>query len=265
MKERGRRGARSFDSPTHPLPDSLTRLPLPGRHVAARFAARIIRNDLRRTFRRVVWVGERPWEPPVALPPDRPVVLYSNHHYFHDGYLLWLLTNGVLGRPPVLWMQDWARAPLFGPLGALPFPADDNAARRATVRETLRRLRDAPRSVFLYFPEGSLRPPDLGLGAFEESRLVRMARLLPEEVCWWPVAIRVTWWGEDRPTALLTGGRPHESPDGREAERLAALLERLGQSHPGDPDAATVLMEGRRSLHERWDLSPLAPLFRQWL
>jgi hypothetical protein len=218
-------------------------------------------RDLRRTFRRVVWVGERPWETD-ALPPDRPLVLYANHHAFHDGYLLWMLIHRVLGRPMVVWMRDWERAPLFGPIGALPFPEDDPRARSATVRETVRRFRQDPRTTFLYYPEGDLRPSDAGLGPFEEGRFPRLARLFPEETLWWPVGVRLTWWGEDRPTALLTSALPHPTPDGRERERLAEALRQLEGARPGGP--GRVLLEGQRSVHERWDLRPLAPLFRRW-
>jgi len=235
--------------------------PLPGRNWAARVAAGIIARDLSRTFRRVAWVGDRPWATG-ALPADRPVVLYANHHAFHDGYLLWHLTARVLRRPFLVWMRDWARAPLFGPIGALPFPEDDAAARRATMRETARRLRTDPRTTFLYYPEAEIRPPDAGLGPFEPERLPRLARLLPEGLTWWPVAVRLTWWGEDRPTALLTGGEPHAAPDGRERQRLQDALDSLHAARPETPH--TLLLDGRRSPHERWDLSPLAPLFRRW-
>ncbi len=228
-----------------------------GKRLARRTVAGLIRRTLRRDFRRVVWVGGRG----PTLPEGRPAVVYLNHHTFQDGYLLWLLTHRVLRRPTVLWMEDWDRAPLFGPLGVLPFPPDDRRQKLATVRETARRLRADPRTLFLYFPEGDLRPPDLGLGPFDAERFERLARLLPPETLWWPAALRLTWWGEDRPTALMAAGEPHEAPDGRERERLEALLARLHDVRPGE---GTVLLEGQPSPHERWDLSRLAPLFRRW-
>ena len=69
--------------------------------------------------RSAAWSGSTR-EPPSL--PDAPVVLYANHHGFHDGYLLWQLVGHALGRPVVIWMEEWERAPLFGPVGALPFP-----------------------------------------------------------------------------------------------------------------------------------------------
>lgn len=217
-------------------------------------------RDVRQAFRRVVWLSEAP---PSA--PDGPTVLYSNHHGFHDGYLLWLLVTHTLGRPVVIWMEEWERAPLFGPVGALPFPVENPRARMATLRETARRMTVDPRTVLLLFPEGDLRAPDTGLGPFKAD-VARLARVLPEATQWWPVGLRATWWGEDRPTALIAAGPPHAVPDGSEHDRLQAVLDRLMAASPAalDEGRARLLLDGAPSAHERWDLSVLAPLYRRW-
>src|SRR5690606_22134977 len=100
-----------------------------------------------------------------------------------------------------------------------------------------------PRSVLLLFPEGTLDVPDAGLAPFRAD-LPRLARLLPPETRWWPVAVHVTWWSDERPTALLTGGPLHDAPEpapakagGGEPARLRALLDRLTQARPADLDA----------------------------
>ena len=192
-------------------------------------------------------------------------MLYANHHSFYDGYLLWLLVRRALGRPPVLWMERLQQAPLFGPVGALPFPPDDYRQRFRTIRETARRLREDPQSILLFFPEGKLRAPDLGLGSFQTD-FRKLARLLPDNTLWWPVALRVTWWGEDHPTALIAGGDLHETPSGHEREDLQALLYDLSNVSPAilEEGDARLLLDGRKSAEERWDLSLLAPLFRRW-
>lgn len=233
-----------------------------GRRVAAALVGRLIARSLRQAFRRVVWVGPEPWQGPVpVLSPERPLVLYTNHHSFYDGYLLWLLTRRALGRPALLWMNEWERTPLFGPLGALPFPPGDPTRRLATIRETVRRLRRRPEHAFLYFPEGELGPPDAGVAAFSPAAFGRLASLFPAATQWWPVGIHVTWWGEDRPTALLGGGPPHDAPTGEERTQLGRVLATLRAVPPG---TGRVLLNGRPSAHERWNLALVAPLFRRW-
>jgi hypothetical protein len=233
-----------------------------GRRLATSFVERLIVRSLRQSFRRVVWVGPEPWRGATpALSPERPLALYTNHHSFYDGYFLWLLARRVLDRPPLLWMNEWARIPLFGPLGTLPFPTDDRRQRLATIRETARRLRDRPEHVFLYFPEGELGAPDAGVAEFSPDAPRRLAKLLPDATQWWPVGIHVTWWGEDRPTAILGGGAPHDTPTGDERAHLTAVLDTLRATEPG---TGRVLLDGRPSAHERWDLSRLAPVFRRW-
>lgn len=222
-----------------------------------RFAERTIRTDLRRGLRRVVWVGE---PAPEALAPGRPLVLYANHHYYPDSYLLWHLTTQVLRRPMLVWMEAWDQAPLFGPVGALPFPEADPRERMRTIRVTARRMeRDARTALYLY-PEGTMGVPEDGLAPFRAD-LPRLARVLPEAVAWVPVGVRLVWWGESRPTALLGAGSPHEAPDGTERDRLGAVLDRLEAARP--EAGQRVLLEGTAGADERWDLSRVAPFFRR--
>ncbi|MEM9999147.1 MAG: 1-acyl-sn-glycerol-3-phosphate acyltransferase [Bacteroidota bacterium] len=230
-----------------------------------RSVAGLIRRSLRSSFRSVRWVGA--WPPP--LPAGRPVVLYANHHSFFDGYLLWWLLTQHLRRPPLVWMRDHDRIPLFAPLGTLAFPDDDPRRRAQTIRETARRMRTVPDTALILFPEGEQRPPDAGIGPIATGGLQRIARLLPDAV-WWPVALRLTWWDADRPVALLAGGSPHDAPTGDEAARLDTLVDLLRAARPPafgvDNEGVTphvtaaaqrVLLEGTRSPAERWDLTPL--------
>ena len=230
-----------------------------GARLARRGATRLIVGDLRKTFRRVVWLGAPP------APPPGPLVIYANHHVYADSYLLFHLITQVLERPFTVWMEAWDRVPLFGPVGALPFPEHDARARVRSVRETARRMAGDARTALLLYPEGTMGVPEAGLAAFKAD-LPRLARLLPPDVSWWPVAVKTSWWGESRPTALLTAGDPHAAPDGAEPDRLRAALSRLDDARPADLDTghAHVLLDGTPGPDERWDLSPLAPLFRRW-
>ena len=228
-----------------------------GARLARRFAERTMAAALRDAFRRVVWVGEPP-----APAPGRPLVLYANHHVYHDSFLLWHLLTRTLRRPAFVWMERWDAAPFFGAIGALPFPADDARARVRAVRTVAARMHADARTALYLYPEGTMGPPEAGLAPFQTD-VARLARLLPDDAAWWPVAVGTSWWGESLPTALLTAGAPH-APDGTERERLAAALGRLRAARPADLAAgqAHLLAEGRRGPDERWDLRRLAPAFR---
>ncbi|PSQ89542.1 MAG: acyltransferase [Bacteroidetes bacterium QS_8_64_10] len=199
----------------------------------------LMRSNLRRAFRRVCYVGD--WPPPL---PERPVVLYANHHYYHDGYLAWLLLR-ELERSHIVWMRELNRFPLFRSTGALPFPEDDAERRAVTVRTTIRRMRNNPAATLVYFPEGHMHPPEEELLAFSPQALQRLNRLFPDAAIWWPVALHATWWGEPHPTALLAGGAPHDAPTGDERARLTALRETLRES---DPRPRRMLLESKQSL-----------------
>ena len=232
------------------------------------YAARTMTASLRAAFRRAVWAA-----PTLADPaPGRPLVVYANHHVYHDSFLLWHLLTRGLGRPMVVWMERWEQAPLFGPIGALPFPDGDpgsspgqaTRARAGTIRETVRRMTADPRTALYLYPEGHMHPPEDGLLPFQTD-LPRLARLLPPATAFVPVGIRTSWWGQSRPTAILGAGEAHAPPDGGERERLAAVLARLDAVRPTDLDAgnAITVFDGSPGPDERWDLSPVAPLFRR--
>ncbi len=231
-----------------------------GTRMIGRIIETVIRRDLLSTFRRVVWAGPGPIELPAG-----PLVLYANHHFIHDTYLLWLLAVRMLGRPAIVWMEEWKRVPLFAPLGALPFPVDDPSARMRTMRETVRRMTTTPETVLFLYPEGAIGPPDAGLAPFRTD-LARLAGVLPPDTTWVPIAVHVTWWGEARPTAVVGAGAPHAAPDGAEAERLETLMHSLTFLRKDDVIRGTsrVILEGRRGADERADLGLLAPLFRRW-
>ncbi|MFB6272440.1 MAG: 1-acyl-sn-glycerol-3-phosphate acyltransferase [Salinibacter sp.] len=221
-----------------------------------RLVETLLRLDLRRAFRRVCWVGE--WPP--AL-PDGPVIAYANHHHFYDGHLAWLLFRERLERRPTLWMAEWDRYPFFAAVGAQPFPPDDATRRAATVRRTARRFRTEPSTVLVYYPEGTLHSPDDGLRPFDVSIPQRIGHLYPKAT-WWPYAVHVTWWDEATPTALVTGGSPHEA-DGEERARLRKLWNTL--QDPSERSSTRPLLSGFRSPEERWSFSFTSSFFERYL
>lgn len=210
----------------------------------------LIRRELRRTFRRIVWIG-----PPPEL-PERPVVVVANHQSFHDGYLLWLLALELLGRRFLVWMEEVDRVPFFALQGALPFPPADPRRRASSVRRTRRLLAATPRTVLGYFPEGVLHGADEPIQPFAPEHLTRLHRVLGEPT-WWTVAIHLTWRGDSRPTALLTGGAVTPAPTGDERNQLQEL--RAVLRHTAERGA--VLLDGRARRHEQLDLHWARGLF----
>lgn len=255
--QRGARGSAMPDAARHALAD-VYRGGSAAQRLARRFAARTIEGDLTKHLRRFVLADVELRDPA----PGQPLVLYANHHAFFDSYAIWFLLTRCLGRPFVVWMAEWDKAPLFGPVGALPFPADDANARVRTIRETARRMKADPRTALLLYPEGDMHPPEDGIAPFRTD-LPRLARSLPETVAWVPAGFHVTWWGESRPSALLSLGEAHAVPDGGEAIKLAQELGKAKDVRPSDvvSNQATVLLNGRVGPEERWNLSVLAPLF----
>lgn len=217
---------------------------------------RLMRRSLHAAYRRVCWAGSPP-----DLPAGVPVVAYANHHHFFDGYLMDVVVDAILDRPGITWMEDWDRFPFFAAAGACPFPKDDPRRRAATLRHTVRRFRADPSTVLVYFPEGRLHAPEEGVLSLDTEALARLDRLLPEKL-WWPVGIHATWWGEAQPTALLGGGTPHATADGRERDRLDALVRRLRATHPQE---ARVLLQGRRSPQETWNFAFSRRFFERFL
>ncbi len=215
----------------------------------------LMRRALRQAFARVEWIG-----PPPHVPADCSVVLYANHHSFYDGYLLWLVTTKLLGRRTLTWMEDWYRFPLFAPIGALPFPADDARQRAGTIRGTARRFRDGPGWALVYFPEGHLHAPEDGVLPFDETLLRRLDGLLPQKV-WLPVALYATWDGGAWPLVKMQAGTPHSTLTGDEHARLSALWHDLRTRR----EPSTLLFRGRQGPESRWDFRFAAPFFRRYL
>ena len=201
-----------------------------------------IESELRRAFRRIVWAG------PVRLPdPAVPVVVYANHHLFHDALALGWLLERRLGRRPMVWMEEASAFPYLRALGALPFPADDAGRRVRTVRETARAFA-RPGAALIYFPEGRLHDAAGGVLPFSPDRFARLDRVLPAPKQWWPVTLHVTGSHEHRPTLRVATGLPTRAPDRDPVGTLAGLLDLARR----EPAAGRELLAGRPGPHERW-------------
>ncbi len=221
-----------------------------------RLVSRTMVSSLRKGFRRICWVGPLP-----DFPENLPIVAYANHHTFYDGYVMWLLARELLGRETMLWMEEWQRFPFFAAVGAYPFPKEDKTRRLRTIRQTTKRLAQDPSSFLIYFPEGELHPPEAGILPINPRNMEQLDRIFPRKY-WWPVSIHMTNRGETLPTLLLTGGTPHLSATGQEASTLQNGLDFLkDKPHP----CSRILLEGKKSDDENWDMRFMAQWFERYL
>ncbi len=214
----------------------------------------MIERDLGKAFGRIDLVGDMP-----DLPADRSVVLYANHHSFHDGYLAWLLIERVLQRRIVTWMAEWDRFPFFAATGALPFPTDDVRSRAATLRATVRRLR-TPDFGFLYFPEGRMHPAPEGLDPFDKALTDRLERIL-SDATWVALGIQLAFGSGDKPDARLSLGAGHP---GGEADLRACLESAMNRCADFSLPTRTLL-GGAPPPQDRWSFAFLRGFFERYV
>lgn len=208
-----------------------------GRRVGA-----MIRRSVRKSFKGV-YLHDDSFKPD---PDAGPYVFAVNHHGWHDGYLMFhLITH--LGIRCLDWIQEFDSFPLFAKVGGMPFPADRPEVRTATIRRTIRLMREEKRSLVL-FPEGVLHyPPEiLPFGA----TLRFVAEHANATVI--PVAIRYEMAIHERPEAFIRIGASVSADVCRES--LVDHLVCLTRDTRGNRDRFTLLARGTDSVNERWDM-----------
>ena len=205
----------------------------------------MIRRSVRKAFHTVRWL-------PPSEAPVPPAIFVANHHGWHDGYLMYLAAT-EMGVRVVDWIAEYDAFPLFGKIGGMRFPADDPAARAATIKRTIRLMREEGRSLLL-FGEGVLhRPPGLlpfGKALETVARAVPAARVVP-------VAIRYELSMHERPEAWLRFGEGVPAGEGLAARtRLAVAsgLDALAAEIGFLPERYETLARGTLDVNERWDV-----------
>lgn len=205
---------------------------------------RMIRRSVRKAFHTVHWA-------PPAATPEAPAILVANHHGWHDGYVMYLAAT-KLGLRVVDWIAEFDAFPLFAKVGGMRFPPNEPAARAATIKRTIRLMREERRSLLL-FAEGVLhRPP--GLLPFGKA-IETVARSVPG-VHVVPVAIRYELARHERPEAWLRFGEEVPTGDDLAARTrlaVAAGLDALAGESRFDPARYEVLARGTLDVNERWD------------
>jgi 1-acyl-sn-glycerol-3-phosphate acyltransferase len=208
----------------------------------------MIRRSVRRAFRNVYW------DPPRQV--VEPAIYVPNHHGWHDGYLMYLALSALRLKGRFHdWIQEYAAFPAFGKVGGMPYPAGDPATRAATIRRTVRYLREG-RSLMLFAEAELHRPPELRPFGRALELLVRQA----PDVTVIPVAIRYEMNLHERPEAYLRFGEPVAAGDdlsGRTRLAVWAELDRLAATVAVDPESLPVLHAGTPDVNERWDMRNL--------
>jgi 1-acyl-sn-glycerol-3-phosphate acyltransferase len=191
------------------------------------------------------------WNPPTfELAP--PVVFACTHHGWFDGYVMFHAITR-LGVRCVTWMQEFDSFPLFAKVGGMPFPADDPGRRVATIKRTIRLMRDKKRSLIL-FAEGVLHyPPEvLSPGRALETLCGKVPGVMLV-----PVAIRYEAAMHERPEAFVGFGQPvAQGPDLLNRTRGAMVLTLEGITHRirEQRDSFELLARGTDDVNERWDM-----------
>jgi 1-acyl-sn-glycerol-3-phosphate acyltransferase len=162
------------------------------------------------------------------------------------------------------WIAEFDAFPLFRKVGGLPFPPSDPARRTATIRETLRLMREEGRSLIV-FADGTLRRPG---EPWEVGRAVELTAGCRPGVLVVPVSIVYDISIHQRPEAFLAFGVPID-PDQhrgkgelcREAKRRILALTEESHGSLGQESRWEVLQNCLLDVNERFDMrkAPLKP------
>lgn len=207
-----------------------------------RLVGGMIRRAVKRRFRNVYWS-----KPQAVLNP--PVLLYANHHGWMDGYLMYHVVS-ALGLKSLDWIEEFDAFPLFAKVGGMRFAKNDTSGRVATIRKTIRAMREEKRSLVL-FAEGVLHRPTsilpLGRSLAVIAEKVSGVTLIP-------TAIYYEMSLHERPEAWISLGAPHSFLSLEDCHlRLNGELETL-RSRVATNDEFDVLAHGTLDVNERMDL-----------
>lgn len=240
-----------------PVPYLLPHLPARKRGVDAALIYRtLVRPSLRRSFNRIALSapsGEQ-W-------PDLPLLCYSNHVSWWDGYLAFFLTRERWHLDSYLMMEEpqLRRYRFFQRCGCFSVDRHDPREGLRSVVYAAHLLHKRPGRVLWIFPQGEITPNDRRpirtyAGAAHIAR-----RTTP--VCCVPVALRFEFFGEQRPDALVRIGPPHIVEDGDvkaiHAEMDRRLLDEVDglrlDTLNGATKAYRTVMAGIPSVNVLWD------------
>jgi 1-acyl-sn-glycerol-3-phosphate acyltransferase len=210
-----------------------------------RLVGAMIRRSVRTRFHGLHWI-------PPAASLNAPVIFACNHHGWHDGYVMYHVVTRLKLRS-LNWIQELDAFPPFAKVGGMPYPAGDVARRAATVRRTIRLMKEEKRSLVL-FVEGELHyPPDL----LPLGRSLDVVASKVPGVTVVPTAIRYEMSMHERPEAFVAFGGPVSAGEDlmvRARDALESTLDVLTTRIREDRDSFELLASGTPDVNERWDM-----------
>ena len=208
-------------------------------------------RSMRKAFHSVQLRGS---ENIAALAPDRPVIAFSNHTNWWDGFLVFFLTRHLPRRVYAMMEEkQLVQYQFFAWFGA--FGVDLTSARASLpgVRYALQRLED-PANLVWIFPQGKIVSPHAPIqsqpGTAFLARKATTAQVLP-------VSFRYEFFREDKPLILIDIGKPIDAAAATETviqekcHELAAALQEVVLHQ--DLTGFRVLLQPRWSINKRWD------------
>lgn len=216
----------------------------------------LVRPALRRMFQRVALGG-----PASAPAHDLPMLVYSSHPSWWDGYIAFLLSREVWRDEGYLMMEEpqLRRYGFFRYCGAFSVDRYDPREGMRAVQYAAALLRDSRRMVWI-FPQGEIVPSDRRpLVTFSGAAHIA-TRAAPVRCV--PVALRFEFGGEQRPEALIRLGESHVVESGVNAkilhremdQRLLTVMDALRDEFlSGATTGYRTILTGRESINVTWD------------
>lgn len=216
----------------------------------ARFFAGVMARQMAGSFRAV-----RLAEPGLPdLPPDRPLVVFSNHPSWWDPAFYILLHPRLFPDREGYGPMDEAMLKRYGFFRRIGIFGVEQDSRQGAARflSTSRTILSDPRRMLWITAQGRFADPRERPLALRPGVAHLMART-PEAIAV-PLALEYPFWSEKRPEALAAFGAPLDGRDGGSAQTWEARLEgaltatcdRLAElSRSRDPSAFQNLLAGR--------------------
>lgn len=162
----------------------------------------ICRRSLWRAFRAVRFRAAEP----LPAPLEAPVIFYSNHNTWWDGYLAHIVLRQLYGLNSYLMMdvRQLRRYPFFTWAGVFSVDQENGRSALRSVEYVAQELKGAPGRAFWIFPTGEIKPQEYRPLGFH-SGLARTIRRVGR--CYvYPVALRFEFFKEQYPEILISVG-----------------------------------------------------------